>query len=76
MIHGDCFEKTRQCYASRCLGYGQVADHDFALITDISSWVDAVKQISQNLPKIVDVFLQWKMSPSNSKHFAIWDGHS
>jgi len=73
MISGDVFEKTRECYASRCLGYGQVADGEFALIDDVSSWINAVKETANNLPQIVDVLAQWKASPSQSKHFAIWE---
>ena len=73
MISGKAFKKTRECYASRCLGYGQVADGEFALIEDIASWIDAVKETASNLPKTVDVLIQWKASPSKSKHFAIWE---
>lgn len=72
MISGNAFEKTRDKYASRCLGYGQVAEGEFALIDDISSWIDAVKETASNLPKAIDVITQWKASPSESKHFAIW----
>lgn len=72
MICGTGFEKTRECYASRCLGYAQVADGDFALITDIPNWIESVKQTANNLPKIIDILSQWKASPSKSKHFAIW----
>ncbi len=72
MISGKAFEKTREKYASRCLGYGQVADGEFALIDDITSWIDAVKETASNLPKAIDVLTQWKASPSESKHSAIW----
>lgn len=72
MISGKAFEKTREKYASRCLGYGQVADGEFALIDDISSWIDTMKETASNLPKAIDALKQWKLSPSESKHFAIW----
>ncbi len=72
MICGAEFEKTRDCYASRCLGYGQVADEDFALVRDIPSWIRAVKETAVNLPKTIEIIKQWKASPSKSKHFAIW----
>lgn len=73
MIFGKAFEKTREKYASRCLGYGQVADGEFALIDNISSWINAVKETASNLPKAINVLTQWKASPSESKHFAIWE---
>lgn len=74
MICGKDFEKTRECYATRCLGYAQVANGDFAVITGISSWVESVKQTASNLSKTIDILSQWKASPSKSKHFAIWVG--
>jgi len=72
MICGQEFEKTRECYASRSLGYAQVSNGDFALINDIPSWIAAVKETASNLPRIIDILSQWKASPSKSKHFAIW----
>ena len=72
MISGTEFEKTRECYASRCLGYGQVADGDFTLITDIPTWIASVKETANNLTKTIDILRQWKASPSKSQHFAIW----
>lgn len=36
MICGDEFEKTREAYATRSLGYAQVTDGDFATITDLT----------------------------------------
>jgi hypothetical protein len=73
MICGDDFEKTRECYASRCLGYGQVADGDFALVSDIPAWIRSVKETAENLPKTIEIIRQWKASPSKSKVFAIWN---
>ena len=72
MISGSEFENTRECYASRCLGYAQVAEGDFALITDIPTWIASVKETASNLPKIIDILSQWKASPSKSQHFVIW----
>lgn len=72
MICGKEFEKTRECYASRCLGYAQVEDGHFALVSDISMWIAAVKETAGNLAKTVDIISEWKASPSESKHFAIW----
>lgn len=72
MISGKAFEKTRDKYASRCLGYGQVADGEFALIDDITSWIAAVKETASNLPKAIEALKQRKASPSESKHFANW----
>jgi hypothetical protein len=72
MICGDDFETTRKCYASRSLGYGQIADGDFAFIGDISRWITALKQTASNLPEIIGILTQWKTSTSKSKHFAIW----
>ena len=71
MISGSAFVKTRECYATRCLGYGQVANGDFALIGDVSSWIGAVKETAITLPKTIDIITQWKASPSKSKNFSI-----
>jgi len=76
MIAGSEFENTRKCYASRCLGYGQIADRDFAIASDIPTWIATVKETATNLSKTIEILRQWKASPSKSKHFAIWlKGH-
>ena len=72
MICGTKMEKTRDSYASRNLGYGEIYDGDFALISPISEWVSAVKQTALNLPTTINILSQWRLSPSKSKHFAIW----
>ncbi len=72
MICGGKFSRTRDCYASRCLGYGQVADGDFAYCSPIPDWIAAVKETATNLPKTIGYLSQWRQSPSRSKHFAIW----
>jgi hypothetical protein len=73
MICGNGFERTRESYATRSLGYAQVADGDFATIDDLASWIESVKETAINLGKTLDIFSQWKSSPSKSKYFAIWD---
>jgi len=72
MICGDSLQKTRESYASRQLGYGEVAEGDFAIIEPLSDWIESVKETASNLPKIIDILSQWKASASKSKHFAIW----
>ena len=72
MVSGSQFEKTRECYASRCLGYAQVRDGDFALVNDIPTWIKSVKETAKNLTKTIDILRQWKSSISKSQHFGIW----
>lgn len=72
MICGVELDKTRESYASRCLGYAQVTEGDFAIIEPLDQWVSAVKETAANLQTTIDILSQWKASPSSSKHFAIW----
>jgi len=72
MICGEDMEDTREAYASRRLGYGQVHEGDFSILYPIPEWVEAVKQTALTLPKTVDILTQWQKSSSPSKHFAIW----
>ncbi|MFH1350261.1 MAG: hypothetical protein ABII26_04910, partial [Pseudomonadota bacterium] len=72
MICGDDLGKTRESYASRRLGYGEVSEGDFAIIRPVLDWIEAVKETVSNLPTIIDILSQWKASASASKHFAIW----
>jgi hypothetical protein len=72
MICAPELEKTRDSYASRRLGYGQVAEGDFGLIHPISEWIESVKRTAAGLPTAVQILTQWKVSSSKSKHFAIW----
>jgi hypothetical protein len=72
MICGAELEKTRELYASRSLGYAQVAKGDFAIIQPVKHWIAAVKETAANLLITIDILSQWKTSPSSSKHFAIW----
>jgi len=72
MICGDELEKTRESYASRRLGYAEVFEGDFAIISPVSDWVESVKETASNLPTTIEILSQWKSSTSKSKHFAIW----
>lgn len=72
MLAAPELERTRVAYASRRLGYGQVAEGDFALIDPIPEWIESVKQTAVGLPNTVQILAQWSASPSKSKHFAIW----
>jgi hypothetical protein len=72
MICGKKLEKTRNAYASRRLGYGEVYEGDFAIIEPIGEWIASVKQTALNLSKTVDILSLWHKSASQSKHFAIW----
>ncbi len=72
MICGNKMEKTRDAYAYRRLGYGEVCEGDFALINPIAEWISSVKQTALNLPTIIDALSQWRSTASKSKHFAIW----
>jgi hypothetical protein len=64
MICGSALEKTRDSYASRRLGYGEVHKGDFALIYPVSEWVSAVKQTAMNLPTTIHILSQWRVSES------------
>lgn len=72
MICGEEFESTRECFASRRLGYGEISDGEFALVKHVPTWIEAIKQTALNLQSTVEILRQWKASPSKSKHFAIW----
>lgn len=72
MICGDKLQKTRESYATRRLGYGEVAEGDFQIIEPVLDWIESVKETAFNLSKTIDILSQWKASASKSKHFAIW----
>lgn len=72
MICGPELEQTRQSYASRNLGYGQVTEGDFAVIEPVKHWIAALKETAANLSSTIHVLSQWKASSSSSKNFAIW----
>ena len=72
MIYGDRMSKTREVYASRRLGYGEIGNSDFALINPLEEWVCAVKETAENIQKAIDIISQWHKSSSiNSENFLI-----
>ncbi len=72
MTNGAEFERTRESYATRKLGYGEVRDGDFAVVDGLAPWVAAVKQTAVDLPAIVTIVSQWASQPSRPGPFAIW----
>lgn len=72
MIFGPEFEATRKSYLSRNLGYAKLTQGDFSVVEGLQIWAKAVRDVAENLPRAVGVVKQWKSSPSNSDHFAIW----
>ncbi len=55
MICGDRLEKTRAVYATRRLGYAEVAEGDFAIIRPVADWIASVKETASNLPTTIDI---------------------
>lgn len=72
MIFGKEFERTRQSYQTRNLGYSQLGPGDLALLNGLKPWVVAVREVAENLPSAIRVVSEWKNSSSSSKTFAIW----
>jgi hypothetical protein len=72
MIHGAEFDRTRESYAKRELGYAEVRDGDFALVDGLARWISAVKDVAVQLPNTVSVVSQWKSSAGRSRPFAVW----
>jgi hypothetical protein len=72
MICGHRLQKTRESYAFRQLGYGEVAEGDFATIQPLSDWIKSVKETASNLPKIIETLSDWKILPIKPKHFTRW----
>lgn len=72
MISGAEFERTRESYATRKLGYGQVSEGDFAVVEGLAPWVAAIKQTAIDLPTIVSIVSQWASQAGRSGPFAIW----
>jgi len=72
MIFGPEFEATRKSYQSRNLGYAKLKQGGFAVADGLQPWATAVRNVAENLHRAVGVVKQWKSSPSNSEHFAIW----
>lgn len=75
MIYGDEFDTTRKCYCSRRLGYAEVANGEFRILDPIPEWIESIKQTAMKLDFTIEILTQWRASPSNSKHFAIWFTH-
>ena len=75
MIYGKEFDTTRRCYCSRRLGYAEVANGEFRILDPIPEWIESIKQTAIKLNFTIDILTQWRASPSNSKHFAIWFTH-
>jgi hypothetical protein len=72
MIFAEEFQKTRQSYQSRNLGYAQFESGELTLISELKLWVIAIKEVAENLPKAIEIVSQWKNSEANPKAFAIW----
>ncbi len=72
MIFGDNFTNTREAYASRRLGYAEVAEGDFAIISPVYDWIASIKETANNISTTTNILSQWKDSTSDSKNFAIW----
>ncbi len=47
MIYGHELEKTRICYSDRSLGYEEVSDGDFGIISPEADWIESVKAKQQ-----------------------------
>lgn len=74
MIYGEGFDRTREMYARRRLGYGEVAAGDFAIVADARRWVDAVIYVASNLSAAIRILGEWKSSDKASSTFGIWMG--
>lgn len=72
MIYGERFQKTRLAYSSRSLGYGEVANGDFALCYPLDEWVSSVQSVADNLPRAAEIVRQWHSSESVPPIFAVW----
>lgn len=72
MICGAKLAKTRESFATRCLGYEQVATGDFQIIEPLRDWIEAVKETANNIPQAIKIIDGWKTSTSTSKRFMIW----
>lgn len=72
MIRGSEFMRTRESYATRRLGYGEVSEGDFAVVEGLNPWVAAIKQTAQDLPRSVAIVSQWASQPRRPGPFAIW----
>jgi hypothetical protein len=72
MLFAKEFESSRNAYQTRNLGYSQLSAGELKLLDGLKPWVTAIRVTAENLPTAIGVVTQWKNSPSQSKHFAIW----
>lgn len=72
MIFAKELNSTRQAYQSRNLGYSQLKPGELKLLDGLKLWVDAIKEVAENLPTAIRIVSEWKNSNSSSNHFAIW----
>lgn len=72
MIFANALESTRQSYQSRNLGYAQLKTGELKLLNGLRPWVDAIREVAENLPTAIRIVTEWKKSSSNSESFAIW----
>lgn len=72
MIHGVEFQRTRESYATRVLGYAEVREGDFAVVEGLEPWVSAVKQTAINLPNAVSIVSQWTSLTGRRGPFTVW----
>ncbi|MFZ2632087.1 MAG: hypothetical protein WA081_20655 [Desulfosalsimonadaceae bacterium] len=79
MIFGEGFDRTRQSYQSRNLGYSQLKQGELALLNGLKPWVIVIREVAENLSTAIRIVSKWKNSTSDSKVFAIWykecEGH-
>lgn len=66
------YERTREAYATRRLSYGEIGPDDYMIITPVEAWIAIVKEIAERSDDAAGIIRQWKSSPSQSPHFAIW----
>ena len=60
MIFGERFKKTRECYTSRHLGYGEIVDGDFSIDTNIEDWIAAVRGVAENSHLAIRILRPWR----------------
>ena len=72
MIIDERYERTRNIYASRRLGYGEIGPDDYTIITPIEDWISLIREIAEQCDAAAGIIKQWIISPSQSQHFAIW----
>lgn len=72
MIFGDEFERTRESYIKRKLGYSaELEIGDIQIYQGLKSWLDAVKVVAENNDCAVALVKNWKGSGLTSS-FEQW----